>query len=205
MEQRISRNLSSAILMPAWRQTWRLIEETIIVVFEWSRILPTKASLFITQARCLVACLARLLSFGPLSWFSYSSTFSSKHVKILHAHKWGKWMAFVSFTVWTSPLPFLKSALMSYTRAVAEISLELFHPICNSTEWSICTAIFICRASADIIVTYARRFSFCRRNNKSSKNAICCRQNNMSFGLSTLKCDQKELLCQISIIILKYR
>lgn len=89
--QRISRNLSSAMLMLAPRQTWRLTEEPIIVILEkWSNV-----SLFLQSSQPRRGCLslwedvwlpALNVCFGPLSWFSYTSTFSSKHVKIFHAH-----------------------------------------------------------------------------------------------------------------------
>lgn len=65
--ERISRNLSSAMLMLAWRQTRRLTEELIIIIIleKWSKVSfysrPTKARLFITLGRCLVASLVCLL------------------------------------------------------------------------------------------------------------------------------------------------
>lgn len=85
--QRISRNLSSAVLMLAGRQTWGLTEEPIIIILEkWSKV-----SFYSPRRGCLslwedVWLPPLYVFFGPLSWFSYTSTFSSKHVRIFHAH-----------------------------------------------------------------------------------------------------------------------
>lgn len=88
--QRISRNLSSAMLKLARRQTWRLTKELIIIILEkWSKVS------FYSPPDQDEGCLSLwedvwlpplYVCFGPLSWFSYTSTFSSKHVKIFHAH-----------------------------------------------------------------------------------------------------------------------
>lgn len=145
---RISRNLSSAMLTLAGRQTWGLAKGTY-----HNRTWKNGAdSLFAVQGEVvyhfgkMFGCLPCTSSFGPLSWFSCTSTFPFKSMSgfFTHTNEVNGWLLFSSQFQTPSPPP--KCSHDLYKSCCGNLP-SAFNQISDSTEWSIRAAIFICHRS----------------------------------------------------------
>lgn len=167
---RISRNLSSAMLTLAGRQTWGLVEGTY-----HNRTWKNGAeSLFAVQDEVvyhfgkMFGCLPCTSSFGPLSWFSCTSTFPFKSMSgfFTHTNEVNGWLLFSSHS--QAPSSPQQNALMTYTRAVAEICLQ--HLIKSPTLQSDQFALQYSSVTEVSTCTHTRRTA---AQQQRGRDAIC--------------------------------